>query len=932
MGITSILLRGFLVHLVFLSSMFDIYFKTPIVPGIKSNPNPVPGPAKRVVFIVADGLRADSFFSNDMKSTPFLRSKLETDGSWGVSHTRVPTESRPGVVALAAGIYEDPSAVFKGWKENPVEFDSVFNQSHRTWAWGSPDIVHMFTQDNVETMAYSPDDEDFSGKDSSWKLDEWVFDNVKVFLKSAETNPELSYLLHHEKNIFFLHLLGLDTAGHTIKPQSLKYQTNLEVVDKGVKEMEELFENFFPDKKTAYVFTADHGMTNWGKIFLSNSYPPQLLSAHHNAPNLFTQHLNLGSHGAGSQDETEVPLLAWGAGVRKAILLGLSDVPGPTHWSPKHIKRHDVKQADIVVLISVLIGCNIPVNSLGHLPRNYLDLPTRNIAELSFLNAEQLLAQAERKRELVQVGTILFQPYWKLKPKEVQERLAQIKKHLSAQEFYKVMSLSDELSSLSIAALQYYHNYYQGILLTFVSLSFIGWIAWLFCELRNFKFNPSCKNAHIAFGIAAVIVFILIQGQGLKWQFNIYLLLPIALWWEVFCKLQSWIAVLKRKSIFNFLLTCLILVLLTEILVAAFFQRWILSLGMLVCSLWPFGGRDKLKFVPASVWALWLFSCVCVAVFPLLPVIGSESSLALVLLSAFLWHAILIIAIYLLNEHVSITKVMNELAPLAVSILVNFLVTKSMDAGHGLPRSLQFLAWTLLLSPLLIYANVSKTIPKRLVKLHATLIAPYILMSVRHEALFLLALCFHLNCWLLLEAKLGGYSISQLKLLKFPPPKLEENYQRHLYREDFRRAGLFVFYVFLSFFGTGNIASLNSFEVTWVRCFLSVFSPFTMMTLILLKVLIPFVIVSSIFRAINITVQAPTGSMFVAVLILCDMMGLQFLHLVTNEGSWLDIGTSISHFVIVQVTVLALVLLYGIASVLTGSSLAPMSKDLPTRP
>lgn len=83
----------------------------------------------RLVLFVADGLRAESFFRDNLERTPYLRDVILHEGIHGVSYTRVPTESRPGHVALIAGIYEDPSAVLKGWQHNPIDFDSVFNRS-----------------------------------------------------------------------------------------------------------------------------------------------------------------------------------------------------------------------------------------------------------------------------------------------------------------------------------------------------------------------------------------------------------------------------------------------------------------------------------------------------------------------------------------------------------------------------------------------------------------------------------------------------------------------------------------------------------------------------------------------------------------------------------------------------------------------------------
>lgn len=91
---------------------------------------------------------------------------------------------------------------------------------------------------------------------------------------------------------------------------------NIKVVDDGIKGVVKTFEQFYSDNDTAYIFTADHGMTDWG------------------------------SHGAGSAAETETPFIFWGPGIKTSI-------------TPMAIE-----QADLAPLISTLIGIPIPVNSV----------------------------------------------------------------------------------------------------------------------------------------------------------------------------------------------------------------------------------------------------------------------------------------------------------------------------------------------------------------------------------------------------------------------------------------------------------------------------------------------------------------------------------------------------------------------------------------
>ena len=376
-------------HVVYL---FSIYFVSPIVHGMTAFSLDAPPPAQRLVLIVGDGLRADKAFQSfpdpspprpDHPSArtprplmPFLRSRVERHGTFGVSHTRVPTESRPGHVALIAGLYEDVSAVTTGWKLNPVTFDSVFNRSRHTWSWGSPDILPMFkegaTPGRVDAYCYSAEEEDYTS--DAVQLDLWVFEEVEKFFTKAAANATLDAQLRQGQVVFFLHLLGLDTTGHSYRPYSREYLHNIKVVDRGVERMTKLIGDYFGDDRTAFVFTADHGMSDWG------------------------------SHGDGHPDNTRTPLVAWGAGVKRPLISRRGRAPGhddefSSDWGLDHVARHDVNQADVAALMAYLAGLEFPVNSVGELPLDYAAAGPDELAEAVLVNGSSVLEMYRVKEE-----------------------------------------------------------------------------------------------------------------------------------------------------------------------------------------------------------------------------------------------------------------------------------------------------------------------------------------------------------------------------------------------------------------------------------------------------------------------------------------------------------------------------------------------------
>ncbi|NXR67613.1 PIGN transferase, partial [Rhadina sibilatrix] len=621
------ILAGILVHCVFLVSIFDIYFSSPLVHGMTPQQTPLPPPAKRLVLFVADGLRADSLYELDSNGTPrapYLRSILENNGSWGISHTRVPTESRPGHVALIAGFYEDVSAVAKGWKENPVEFDSVFNESKYTWSWGSPDILPMFakgaTGDHVYTFCYAAESEDFGAQDAA-KLDIWVFDRVKSFFNSSRSNQTLFSALNEEKVVLFLHLLGIDTNGHAHRPNSREYQENIKQVDEGVKEIASLIDNFYGnDGKTAFILTSDHGMTDWG------------------------------SHGAGHPSETLTPLIVWGAGVNypQKVTSQFFEDNFLKEWKLENLKRLDVNQADIAPLMASLIGVPFPLNSVGTLPLEYLNSSALFKAESMFTNAVQILEQFKVKMSQKKETTLtfLFTPFKPLSASEQINFLKKIRLYIQQQKYDEAVSLCKTLISLALEGLSYYHTYDRLFLGLSIAVGFVGWTTYVILVIVKAHTNLTKtvptnkkKSAVIFYGFAAagmiIAFFLLIQTR--PWTYYIYCLLPVPVWYAVVKEipiiqdLATNVLSLHIGQSVGFLLVCILGV---EILVFSFFYRSALTVGLLVFAGWP--AITQLWIQAKTKAMIWTLLCVLLAIFPLMPVVGREPNIPLVIAAGLL--------------------------------------------------------------------------------------------------------------------------------------------------------------------------------------------------------------------------------------------------------------------------------------------------------
>lgn len=538
-----------------------------------------------------------------------------------------------------------------------------------------------------------------------------------------------------------------------------------------------------------------------------------------------------------------------------------------------------------------------------------------------------------------------------------------IKEFMRTNRYRDAVSLSRDLIKLALEGLNYYQNYDRVFLNLVVTLGFLGWI---FCivlqiieehsevvkeasKLNKKRCDALMKTSYVdsASLVLAILVSLLLLIQRAPWMYFSYCLMPLVFWNRIVKRLNiihaalDYIRVkkLQRRVLFTLLFGAFSL----EILVLSFFRREILSVGLVCLAVWPFTTVLFTTCKPSVV--SWMVLSLALSVFPVLPVVGREANYLLVSTAGVL--TLVLFAFMLLYfsriSHLlktEITKSWKILLPQLLFILFAVYIVNSTASSlrlkFGLPLINQLGSWTIFLSSFLLPLFNSSNLTIRLSSIATAFSSVYLLMSTAYEGLFLLVLSLLMGAWLLCEHKMSGKTLNTLLETQLSSENSTTTHQpawkvlteglntplvRKLTLEDLRCAYFFVFFIIVAFFGTGNIASINSFDPASVYCFLTVFSPFVMGSLLLCKVLIPFVIVACAFDAIHVVLSIPVQSLVLVVLVMTDLMGLHFFFLVQDSGSWLDIGTSISHFVIMMAFIIFLLPIFGLARLYTGASL-----------
>ena len=248
-----------------------------------------------------------------------------------------------------------------------------------------------------------------------------------------------------------------------------------------------------------------------------------------------------------------------------------------------------------------------------------------------------------------------------------------------------------------------------------------------------------------------------------------------------------------------------------------------------------------------------------------------------------------------------------QLGVILLSILVTRSSIASLQTKQGLPLGNQVTGWLVLIAslglPFIHRIRPNSHYLHRLLIIFLAFSPSFVLLTISYEGLFYFTFCTTLITWVRLEHSIYMYNkpTSQPSPVTATVPATTASLAsvyRTLTLSDARISLFFLFLLQSAFFSTGNIASISSFSLDAVYRLIPIFDPFSQTALLMFKILVPFAIISANLGILNRRLGVAPSALFMLVMAVSDVMTLNFFWMVRDEGSWLEIGTTISHFVI----------------------------------
>lgn len=535
---------SFIYSISMLLLVFDIISLSSVIPSDYISLRGTP-PAKRAVVFIADGTKADSIFgfnSSGMPTAPFLRNIIQTKGSFGVSYAGLPTETRSCVTVLLAGHFLEFQEIFELYFYEKTSTDHILNESNWAWSFGSPEIIHIYQSSkkppNIEIEPY--DNLNMSNK---YAESQRVFEQFYDLFERAKEDKDLAHRLRQQRNTISVHLVGVDTSGHTKGAQDPDYFDQITFIDQGIEKAVKIIEEFFGDKDTVYLLSSDHGMKDTFSHFGDNI------------------------------ENIRIPFIAWGAGITGPEP---EEKFGETHdeysrpWKLEGIKRKDVLQSDLAITVASLIGIPVPVNSEGRMPIDYLQTNHMK-AEAGLLNSRQICSQY-RNREKAWHKDSYTAMFFDYASEKAISRISEVENHIANSEYKKAIELNNELIHKCEGGIKDLKQTGRNGYIAIMVFGCASWLAYCIRELFTTgsvdKTNQPIYKMLWAVSSGALLIYLILRNS--PWHAYLYIVLPL------FFSYKAW---LSSNEILNSLKCRLVKIFWTVIFVgvldslAIIFQR-----------------------------------------------------------------------------------------------------------------------------------------------------------------------------------------------------------------------------------------------------------------------------------------------------------------------------------------------------------------------